>query len=78
MEIPTYWPQVLTIVIANVSVLLACFGMFMWVARQARSDYLHMDKKFEDNRREMNAILEKFMVKLEIRLEEKKECQIQR
>ncbi len=59
MEIPTYWPQVLTIVIANVSVLLACFGMFLWVARQARSDHLHMDKKYEDNRREMNAVLEK-------------------
>ena len=47
-----YWPQVLSIVIANL-------GMFLWATRQARSDYLHMDKKYEDNRREMNAILEK-------------------
>jgi len=49
-----YWPQVLSIVIANL-------GMFLWATRQARSDYLHMDKKFEDNRKEMNAILDKFM-----------------
>jgi hypothetical protein len=59
MEIPTYWPQVLTIVITNVSVLLACFSMFLWVARQARSDHLHMDKKHEDGRREWNAVMQK-------------------
>jgi len=59
MEIPTYWPQVLTIVITNVSVLLACFSMLLWVARQARSDHLHMDKKFEGDRRELNAAMQK-------------------
>lgn len=60
METPTYWPQVLTIVVANVSVMLGCFSMFLWVARQARADYLHIDKKFEDNRKDMNAILDRF------------------
>lgn len=47
-----YWPQVGSIILANI-------GMFLWATRQARSDYLHMDKKFEDNRKEMNAILQK-------------------
>ena len=59
MDNPTYWPQVLTIVIANVSVLLTTLTMFLWATRQARSDHLYMDKKYEDNRREMNAIMDK-------------------
>lgn len=49
-----YWPQVLSIIVANL-------GMFLWSTRQARSDYLHMDKKFEDNRREMNQTVKTFM-----------------
>lgn len=68
MEIPTYWPQVLTIVIANISILLAIISMFLWATRQARSDYLHMDKKFEDNRKEMNEVLNKFTMNINILL----------
>jgi hypothetical protein len=49
-----YWPQVGSIIIANI-------GMFLWATRQARSDYLHMDKKFEDNRREMNQTVKTFV-----------------
>lgn len=58
MELTNYWPQVLTIVIANL-------GMFLWATRQARSDYLHMDKKFEDNRKEMNQIVKTFSDKID-------------
>jgi hypothetical protein len=49
-----YWPQVMSIIIANL-------GMFLWATRQARSDYLHMDKKFEESRREMNQTVKTFM-----------------
>lgn len=56
MEVQNYWPQVATIVIANLT-------MFLWATRQARSDYLHMDKKAEDNRREINSMFEKHMKK---------------
>ncbi len=53
-----YWPQVLSIVVANL-------GMFLWATRQARSDYLHMDKKFEDNRKEMSSIMGKHLIVIE-------------
>ncbi len=45
-----FWPQVLTIVLSNL-------GMFLWATRQARSDYLHIDKKFEDSRKELAAMM---------------------
>lgn len=53
-----YWPQVLSIVFSNL-------GMFLWATRQARSDYLHMDKKFEDNRKEMSSIMDRHLIVIE-------------
>lgn len=44
------WTQVLTIVGGNMA-------MFLWATRQARTDFLHMDKKFEENRKETNQII---------------------
>lgn len=44
------WTQVLTIVGGNMA-------MFLWATRQARSDHLHMDKKFEDHRKETNQLM---------------------
>lgn len=44
------WEQVATIIAANI-------GLFLWTVRQSRADYLHQDKKMEDNRRETNALI---------------------
>jgi hypothetical protein len=44
------WSQVLTILGGNIA-------MFLWATRQARSDFLHLDKKMEDNRRETNQLI---------------------
>lgn len=44
------WSQVFTILGGNIA-------MFLWATRQARSDYLHQDKKLEDHRRETNQII---------------------
>lgn len=44
------WTQVLTIFGGNLA-------MFLWATRQARSDYLHLDKKMEDHRKEVNQII---------------------
>lgn len=39
------WTQVITILGGNMA-------LFLWATRQARSDYLHLDRKLEENRRE--------------------------
>ena len=44
------WTQVLTILGGNMA-------LFLWATRQARSYYLHLDKKFEDHRKEINSIV---------------------
>jgi len=45
------WSQVLTILGGNIA-------LFLWATRQARSDFLHLDKKLDDNRRETTRIVE--------------------
>lgn len=45
------WTHVMTILAGNAS-------LFLWATRQARSDYLHIDKKTEDNRKEIATIAE--------------------
>lgn len=44
------WSQVLTILGGNIALML-------WCTRQARTDFLHMDKKQEDHRRETTQII---------------------
>lgn len=44
------WPQVLTILAGNI-------GMFLWATRQVRSDFLHLDKKMDEHRKETNQIV---------------------
>ena len=44
------WEQVLTILAGNA-------GLFLWATRQARSDYLHIDKKLDENRKEVMQIV---------------------
>lgn len=44
------WSQVLTILGGNLA-------MFLWATRQARSDFLHLDKKLDENRKETTAII---------------------
>jgi len=39
------WSQVLTILGGNMA-------LFLWSTRQARSDFLHLDRKLEENRKE--------------------------
>lgn len=51
------WTQVLAILGGNAGLLMGCFGMFLWATKQARTDYLHLDKKIDDSRRETNQIV---------------------
>jgi len=44
------WPQVLTILGGNI-------GMILWSTRQARTDFLHLDRKLEENRKETTQIV---------------------
>lgn len=44
------WSQVLTIAVGNMA-------MFLWATRQARSDFLHLDRKLEENRKEVTTII---------------------
>lgn len=44
------WSQVMTILGGNLA-------LFLWATRQARSDFLHLDKKLEDHRKEVNQII---------------------
>lgn len=44
------WTQVLTILGSNMA-------LFMWSTRQARTDFLHLDRKLEENRKETTQIV---------------------
>ncbi len=44
------WTQVLTIVGGNMA-------LFLWATRQARSDFLHLDKKLEEHRKEVSQLI---------------------
>lgn len=44
------WPQVLTILGGNI-------GLILWSTRQARTDFLHLHRKLEENRKETNQIV---------------------
>ncbi len=44
------WAQALAILGGNIS-------MFLWATRQARSDFLHLDKKLDENRKETTQIV---------------------
>ncbi|MCE2717151.1 MAG: hypothetical protein LW696_07755 [Alphaproteobacteria bacterium] len=44
------WTQVLTILGGNMA-------LFLWATRQARSDFLHLDKKMDEHRKETQNIL---------------------
>lgn len=44
------WEQVLTILGGNMA-------MFLWAMRQSRTDFLHLDRKLEENRKETNQIV---------------------
>lgn len=44
------WTQVMTILGGNMA-------LFLWATRQARSDFLHLDRKLEENRRETTQIV---------------------
>jgi hypothetical protein len=45
------WSQVATIFGSNIA-------LFLWATRQARTDFLHLDRKLEENRKETNAIVQ--------------------
>ena len=44
------WTQVLTIAGTNLA-------LFLYATRQARSDFLHLDRRLEDNRKETTQIV---------------------
>jgi hypothetical protein len=44
------WTQVLTILGGNMA-------LFMWATRQSRTDFLHLDRKLEENRKETQQIV---------------------
>lgn len=44
------WLQVLTILGGNIF-------LFLWSTRQSRSDFLHLDKKLDEHRKETNSII---------------------
>lgn len=44
------WSQVLTIMGGNIA-------LFLWATRQARTDFLHLDRKLEENRKETQQII---------------------
>lgn len=44
------WTQVLTIAGTNIA-------LFLFATRQARTDYLHLDRKLEENRKETTQIV---------------------
>ena len=44
------WTQVLTILGGNMA-------LFLWATRQARTDFLHLDRKLEENRKETNQLV---------------------
>jgi len=44
------WTQVLTILGGNIA-------LFLWATRQGRTDFLHLDRKLEENRKETTLII---------------------
>ena len=44
------WTQVLTVLGGNMA-------LFLWATRQARTDFLHLDKKLDENRKETFQII---------------------
>lgn len=44
------WSQVVTILGGNMA-------LFLWATRQARTDYLHLDKKLDENRKETSQMI---------------------
>lgn len=44
------WTQVVTILGGNIA-------LFLWATKQARADFLHLDKKLDENRKETMAIV---------------------
>jgi hypothetical protein len=44
------WSQVLTILGGNIA-------LFLWAVRQSRADFLHLDRKLDENRKETNLIV---------------------
>jgi hypothetical protein len=44
------WSQVLTILGGNMA-------LFLWATRQARADFLHLDRKLDENRKETTQIV---------------------
>ena len=52
------WTQALTIAGTNIA-------LFLWATRQARSDYLHLDRKFEDSRKENAQTLKEIKDKMD-------------
>lgn len=44
------WTQVLTILGGNMA-------LFLWATRQARTDFLHLDRKLEENRKETHSMV---------------------
>ncbi len=44
------WSQVLTILGGNIA-------LFLWATKQARTDFLHLDRKLEENRKETHQII---------------------
>ncbi len=44
------WSQVITILGGNMA-------LFLWATRQARTDYLHLDKKLDENRKETSQMI---------------------
>lgn len=44
------WAQAITILAGNA-------GLFLWATRQSRTDFLHLDRKLEENRKETTQII---------------------
>ena len=44
------WSQVMTILVGNTA-------LFLWATRQARADFLHLDRKLDENRKETYQII---------------------
>ena len=44
------WTQVVTILGGNIA-------LFLWSTRQSRTDFLHLDRKLEENRKEVSQII---------------------
>lgn len=51
------WTQVLTILGGNMA-------LFMWATRQARTDFLHLDRKLEENRKETQQIVRAIQIEV--------------